>query len=210
MKKWVFLALFNVCVFSSLHAFVGEGFYVRGFGGWNYMDIPKDECEGISEELRTKTGYVVGASMGYKCCWPVGFEGEFSYRENLFDQLVLSNGSNSISVPLKGNIDRYSAMGNVFVDFPVGLFSPYIGAGLGYSYESVTMALDVDRLDTPPKEPISQGPTYKELRTAYQGIIGISLQCLKKTDVRIDYRYLGANSTSVGNDTIAFTLMHTF
>lgn len=119
-------------------AAAGDGdWYASIFGGFvmpeasavNYSD---------AQTLRHKNGFSVGAAVGTRITPRLRAEAELSY---------LTKKAKSFSEdgydfdPASGSLRQTYILANVWHDMPMGMFSPYIGGGLGFGF------INGDRVD---------------------------------------------------------------
>jgi hypothetical protein len=153
--------------------------YLRGWAGASCLhDHIKDY------EVKYRTGMAYGAAFGY--AWPfyLKTEVEALYFHNDIKEIRV----NFMNTGLRGGISAYAALFNVVFEYPLNFcqiqFSPYLGAGVGASYEVTHLyAMDL------PKH------KDKERRFAYQCQGGLSfplyLECLPfKASFNLEGRYL--------------------
>ena len=130
------------------------------------------------DEAEMDMGYALGASIGYR---PMGNRGlrmelEYSYRDNDFDSFNVGG----TSVTGNGDFISHNVMMNLFYDFHTsGSLIPYIGAGLGASFNDFKSS--------------TAGVEDSDANLAYQGMVGVFYrpQTLPDTEWGIGYRYFG-------------------
>jgi opacity protein-like surface antigen len=132
----------------------GSGLYVSVLGGGNWSDdqinyrfaaIPTAPPPAVYayQEHSPDTGFVVGGAIGYNlCCWLPGLRGELEvsyrrtsitgYHEDGTDNLLSTAQVPNETGPIDGHISSFALMANVWYDFDLGGFNPYIGGGIGY------------------------------------------------------------------------------
>ncbi|MBA3602606.1 MAG: porin family protein [Parachlamydiaceae bacterium] len=140
MKNKFFLlsALLGLATTSAVSAnySANEGCYVSVFGGPNWVN----QNHRRHVEVDFKTGYLVGASIGYQWCNNISVEGEFTYRHNKLDKIKFSRNKCRDEQRQWHNFRRdrdlesYAVMANVRYDWALECmcFMPYIRAGIGY------------------------------------------------------------------------------
>lgn len=163
---------------------------MKGFGGLNLVH----DTHWHHAKYRTSVGYVVGAALGYKFGL-VSVEGEFSYRHNHVDRLVVD----ALDLHVTGNIQQWCGFGNVFVDFPVTFcFAPYIGAGGGYRHAKPGINFDE-----------ASNPTVKGFIDSadqwgvYQVMAGLGFAVSRNASLQLEYRYMdGWSNLRCSNHTV--------
>lgn len=168
MKKYmlVLLVLTSTLVCSvNANECCDAGLYVGGFGGVNFLDL--------SKSLGMKTGFIGGASLGYKFENSIRVEGEFAYRRNTFSK-SRNHGFGYIQ-RIKGSCETYSVMANMYYDFDLDCnFTPYIGQGIGYAHNRARI------------HDFGRG---KEDQFAYQSMIGCNYKICEKTYAGLEYKF---------------------
>lgn len=191
MKKHVFtlITLTSALFGAGLQAneCCDSGAYVSGLGGVNFLKFDKN-----GKNFDAKTGYMAGASVGYK------FEGinirteaEFSYRNNAFKVKVSD-------VKVDGRTETYAFMGNVYYDFDLDCaWTPYVGLGAGYAHQMFSAYAHKTKL------------SIEDNGFAYQGIAGVSYKLCEKTHAALEYRYF-ASSKHVKDHSIVASVKRYF
>ncbi len=195
MKKHIFtiLSLTSALFGAGLQASQGcDGFYVGGFGGANFMQKQKHE----DFRFKPKTGYVAGASVGYRFADIARVEAEFAYRNNSVD-----NGHGN---KIKQRNETYSYMANAYYDLDLGCdFTPYIGGGVGYAQNRQRAGSSIAK---------GWEITKNTEGFAYQGIAGVSYDIsslCEKASVGLEYRYF-ATKQDIKDHSVAVALKRYF
>ena len=203
MKNLILTAILSIGLWAQGAANCDPGVYLKGFGGVNFIG-------GSSMYPEVKTGYVVGGCVGYKFNSPVRLEAEISYRDNQVGKSsseVNFGSETKYILPVEfGYINSWTGTGNFLWDIPLGKVTPFLGAGVGYQVAFSSLQFGPD----------ANGRLYvssvegRTITPVCQAIGGINFQFFKKTDMRTDYRYVRGVVDSLGNHTLAFTLMQSF
>ena len=193
MKKAFLIACLGVLLFAKLNASC-LGLYLRGMGGVNFLEIPRNG----NERFQTKRGCVWGGSLGLKLIELIRVEGEFAYRQNPLHQLVIGK---SVKIPLSGTVYQLTGFGNLFLDIPLNrIIYPYIGGGIGYRYSRYTTKIEGSYQSLNRKISEIESPVY-------QGIVGLNFYFYSMVDIRVDYRCLGRwDSGALRNHAMAVTM----
>lgn len=113
-------------------------------------------------------GAGIGAAIGYQIDDSLRVEGELAYRHTEVDTI---NIGGTVVDGNDLNLDVIAAMANLYYSYPMGQFSPYVGAGLGVAYND-----ESDEADT---------------AFAYQGMVGVEYKLTQNGTVFGGYRYFG-------------------
>lgn len=133
---------------------IGSGLYISVLGGGNWSEdhenyhfaaMPTAPPPAVYayQEHKPDTGFVVGGAIGYNlCCWLPGLRGELeaTYRRTKFSGYHEDGTDNLLSTaqvpnetgPIEGHMSSFALMANVWYDFDLGGFNPYIGGGIGW------------------------------------------------------------------------------
>ena len=194
MNKRVFTLIACLATTLSLYGYDDstEGFYAGGLGGANWQ--PEDKQD--NNQLKFKTGYVVGLFAGYKFGNPFRLEGEVSYRHNDFKKVKVLG----IRRPIEGRVESASFLANAIYDFEfTSSFTPYVGVGLGYTSETLTATFaNIPELRI-------EG---KDNGFSWQAIAGVSTPISCNTDLGVEYRYL--NKKHEANHALALAVRRYF
>lgn len=102
------------------------GYYIGAQGGYNLIHNPDLDGDTFNASTDTSGGPVGLFSLGYDYQSPWRAEIEAGYRSNGIDDVE--------SVTATGDIDAFTAMANIYYDFDLDAFSPYVGVGVGAAY----------------------------------------------------------------------------
>lgn len=168
------------------------GIYLKGFGGLNLAVKPHWR----HAKWDASAGYVAGGAVGCH----IGFlsvEGEFSYRHNSINHLVV-NGT-PILASRSGNLDQWCGFGNILFDVPIThWFAPHIGAGVGYRHTKPGFNFDE-----------SSDRSFQNFANSanewgvYQVIAGLNFTTCNLVKLGLDYRYMdGWSSNRCSNHSV--------
>jgi opacity protein-like surface antigen len=134
---------------------------------------------GTSQDLEMDAGFNFGGVIGYKWAFGLRAEGEISYRRNDNDKFA--------GVPIDGNVNALTFMGNAWYDFHTGTaWLPYVGGGLGVA----RVAADASVLGI---QIVDDNDTV----FAWQVGGGIGYEVSPGIVVSADYRYLATTDPSM-------------
>lgn len=185
MKKFGILVSAMV-VFSAGTGLAGaQNFYFGGLGG---ASIPHDSdttisgLPGITINVASDVGYVVGGFVGYDFAGGFRLEGELVYRRNGLDE----QSALGISFPLQGDVATLSLMANGLYEFGAGnsAFVPRIGAGIGMARFSL---IDAGVVGSPTED-------NDDTVFAYQLIAGVGYELSPTLTLFADYRLFGTTN----------------
>jgi outer membrane autotransporter protein len=173
------------------------GLYTSIFGGLNwtkdfkghtsFATISSFSTSHFNVNAPTETGFVVGVAIGYDLSDVVTkglrVELEGSYRHNNVNKgsitlagTTLSSGGTSTSATGADAV-TWAVMANVWYDFDLGKFKPYVGGGVGWAHNKLV----------PEVTPI---PTAEHEDFAWQLGAGINYQFTPGASIGLGYRYL--------------------
>jgi opacity protein-like surface antigen len=129
-----------------------ESSYARLLVGVNWTE--RSSHDHIKDIFRAsadfKTGYLVGAAVGYNFCERLTLEGEISFRSNDVDRVKFrpKKGRDHLKhfKGSSGHLEATAYLVNGFYTFPVDEcswmgFQPYVGAGIGYAHQHLKYRL---------------------------------------------------------------------
>ena len=135
--------------------------YVGVFGGYV---IPQD-LETPSGDIKMKNSWMLGAKFGYIIPTYKWVAAELEYN-HLFKQDVDQAGDN-------GDFSADSVMANFLVRCPEGMFHPYVGFGIGWSWGDFK----------------SDGNDNTSNNFAWQILAGLNYEITKNWSADLGYRY---------------------
>ena len=209
MKKTIFALVAAVAALTAIQpteAQAQEGFYVGGFGGANFIQTSKKD----DFDLKYRTGYAVGGSVGYKWCQGFRVEAEASYRHNRLKSFEFFEGDD-FEEDVKGHLSSWSFMANALYDMDLGCWDscsswdivPYVGFGIGYARQRIKFSEDED-----------SGFNFHEHEAkngfAWQLIAGLAYEISPCTDIAIEYRFNKGPEKKLYNHTAALAVKYHF
>ncbi len=158
-----------------------DSLYVGGFGGVDFMQ----KINGRQNlEVKSKTGYVAGAAIGYNLEDILRVEAEFAYRHHAIRTFKF----NGLKIDGHMKNETFSGMANVYYDIALGCdLTHYVGVGIGYAHNRVTF-------------PYKRSVDFVEKANgfAYQAIAGISYrlpeELSSKTLLALEYRFFATKN----------------
>ena len=104
--------------------------YVSVFGGgFAPEDVNFDY--GDVYALHGKAGFTLGAAVGTHLAPGLRGELELSYLRHAIDTYTFESGTNPDIA--SGHIEQMFLLANIWKDFKLGMFSPYVGGGIGFA-----------------------------------------------------------------------------
>lgn len=185
-QKWMIFMKKMICLLSSLVGLAAFGnaqadnFYAGAFGGINWL-------QNNHHHQHARTGYLVGADIGYKWCNGLRTEFEFAYRNN--------RKHNSGS---RHHTQNYAGLINVLYDFDTmgcWCLKPFLGAGIGVSSErkhhNGTSGGEIT--------PYSSSSDNRKSSFAWQLIAGLAMPLNDCIDLSLQYRFFKTTHVRANN-----------
>lgn len=177
--------LLAIAAAPSAHADSVPGWYAgAGLGASIGVDPTiRNEATGQFGAEDRAVGLAELADVGYGWANGLRLEGEYFHNQNNVKSVAGLDGAG-------GHVSNNILFLNALYDFKTETrFTPYIGAGVGPDFASVTNAG-------------ASGAGYltgDAVVGAYQGIAGVAAQLDRNWSVSADYRYVGSFDPKVGN-----------
>ncbi len=172
------------CVGQCENGYGSGRFYAGAFGGANWLNIHR--INGF--RLKTKVGYAVAVSAGYKFDNGFRIEGEVSYRRNNLNtkEITKNISIDSVNFKAKCPFHSWSYMANFLYDFDrvsyyLPNIVPYVGFGVGYTQNHANFKTRVNHQHCHYK---AEGKGF-----AYQAIAGVGYRITDSTTLALEYRY---------------------
>lgn len=182
MKSIISFFLLVFCTLSQAATPI-EGLYTSIFGGYVYLpdNINRGYNSGTLTDAFYQDGFEAGGNLGYKAN-PMRYEAEVTYLQANIKGFSFNN---TAQTNVSGNNQGVFAMANVYVDIPNwanALLLPYIGVGIGYAWDHVTLNSTAPTI-----------VTFSETAWpfVYQGMAGITYNFAENYALNINYRYMG-------------------
>jgi opacity protein-like surface antigen len=132
-------------------------------------------------------GYALTGALGLDF-GVLRLEGELFYNEYNLDTIGLAG----IDADAEGAFKTLAGMGNVFVDLPLAVITPFVGAGIGYA----DVKADNFAFGGAPVSPLVDD---SDSGLAWQLRAGIAFAIFPLTDMTIGYRYFVTDDLDMSN-----------
>lgn len=188
MKKLICLltSLVGITAFGSAQA---DDLYAGVFGGVNWL-------QNNHHHQHARTGYLVGADIGYKWCNGLRTELEFAYRNNRKHENASS----------RHHSQNYAGLVNVLYDFDaMGCWCvrPYLGAGIGAASER--------RHHNGSSTALSDSSSNnRKASFAWQLIAGLAYPLSDCIDLNLSYRFFKTTHARANNHGLALGANYNF
>lgn len=154
---------------------VESGWYAGFFGGASW---PRDmDFEGFKLDL--DRGFTVGGVVGSHFFDYLRAEVEASYARFDIDECIEGTGKCAVT---EGDVSAFYLLGNLWFDFNLGSFSPYLGGGIGAA------RVDVDT---------STFPDDNDWGFAFQAGAGVRFGLTDALQVDVGYRFKDVPDLSI-------------
>ena len=209
MKKLT-IALAALMIFAlGTVAHAAEGFYAGvdlGYGIGSGQATHEGTNAPGTPDYDLEDSVVAGLKAGYAFDFGLRAGAEFRYRE-------ISTDSDYVNGIVDGEVDRtaqefsvdadvesYTLMAVLYYDLDLGFVAPYIKAGLGVAFNSISADLDIvpifdqfgiDRWDYPGAD---------ETSFAWEIGAGLSFELVENLYLDAEYQYLGMEDISTDKD----------
>ena len=201
LKKSLVIGL----LLSSGAAVANDGMYVSLGFGFNKTNTIKDShlpmlnnidmAQPVAElGLIFKNGKGLSLAIGQKFN-DLRAEAEFSHFKAKYKRFTQEFGRETLvgDDAMQGSLKSNALIANVYYDLPfVKMVVPYVGVGIGLAHIQNQVQITHD-----PIPGFFDGGTFKtkvtDLKLAYQGILGVTLNVNETMSVGMDYRYLSTS-----------------
>jgi opacity protein-like surface antigen len=158
--------------------------YIAAGAGGAVLQDTEIRSVGTTFETIPFPGYAVSGALGLDF-GILRLEGEVFYNEYNLDTIKLAG----IDSDADGAFKTLAGMGNVFVDLPLAVVTPFVGAGIGYA--------DVDAADFE----FAGAPLVDDSDSglAWQLRAGIAFSIFPMTDMTVGYRYFVTDDLKMSN-----------
>lgn len=158
--------------------------YIAAGAGGAILEDTEIRAVGTSFETIPFPGYAVNGALGLDF-GILRLEGEVLYNEYNLDSIEFAG----FDVDADGSFKTLAGMGNVFVDLPLAIVTPFVGAGIGYA----KVKADNFKLAGVPVVDDSDTGLAWQLRA------GIAFAIFPFTDMTIGYRYFVTDDLELSN-----------
>ncbi len=173
--------------------------YVFGYGGY-FFDGNVDGHEPLfpsNEQIDMDQGYIFGGGAGVYSDLFCGtrFEVEGLRAKNDIGRITsdIFDGNGFVDYGIRGQMQTNAIMVNMLKEIPMCGFTGYVGGGIGFSENNLTLNFGAP---TPPLAPVAYGSPESATALTYQFIAGVDVPVAKCVDVFLQYKLLGVGETS--------------
>lgn len=185
-----------------------NGFYVSLFGGASFLEnIDTTQHYDFSPSspdydytLETKTGYILGGTIGMRVWDPLRAEVEVSYARWGADSYSgkADNGGSRFNDGASGHVSATYLLANVWYDIDTGTsFTPYVGGGAGVAWVDASTKFSND-----------YGYTDGGLGFAFQGGAGVTFDLTENIALDVGYRFKGIPNVNFAGRGSIFSYDH--
>ncbi len=172
-----------------------SGFYIAAGGGVNLPnDLDGSTAAGAGFSIASDPGFVVQGAIGTRLGESFRIEAEAAYRVADYDQA----SAGGTTVTPTGDLKMATGMLNLYYDYDLGSFTPYVGAGAGVAQIKST-AITIGALT---------GVEKDATEFAYQAIIGVSYEISRDWSIGLDGRYLGTSDEDVSATAVTLNVRY--
>jgi opacity protein-like surface antigen len=158
--------------------------YVAAGAGGGILDNTDVDSIGTSFETEPFPGYALSGALGLDFGL-LRVEGELFY--NVYDLDTIKDAG--INLDADGSFKTLAGMGNVFLDVPLAVVTPFVGAGIGYA------DVKADNFQFNGTDLVDDSDTVM----AWQLRAGIAFAVFPFTDMTIGYRYFVTDDLAMSN-----------
>ncbi len=159
-------------------AYAGEGWYVGLGAGWDQLNNPKIQGDGLDGKLGTRDTAIIAGTLGYRIPgMPIRFEAEGAWDRH--DTRSFADGGTTFLTD--GHAEVRSLMGNALYDVHVmPRVKLSVGAGAGVGQDRIKFA-----------DPLAPGEFRTGMRTGFmwQAIGGVTFDVTPQLDLFAEYHY---------------------
>lgn len=184
--KWLFSGVAALLMATTAAQAADQGPYVRLDTGWSFSrDASKDLNDDVGDS------YIIGAGAGYRLNQHLRVDATLGYRGGY--EIDTNSQLGGVGLDWKGDVSALTGLVNVYGDIgKFGMFTPYVGAGVGFSRNKVD-DIDVSALGVTGK---LDGDTNTSF--AWQVSAGVGIEVAPRWTMDIGYRYLDMGEAKSG------------
>lgn len=173
--------------------------YVFGYGGYSFGETVEgnEPLFPSNDKIEFDDGFIIGGGMGLYSKFLNGSRFEF---EGLITKTDIGritsdifNGNGFTDFGIRGQKRTDAVMVNILKEIPIGDLTAYVGGGIGFSDNTLTLHRGAP---VPPAAPVAYGNPESATALAYQFIAGIDVPVAEKVDLFLQYKLLGVDNTS--------------
>ena len=190
-----------------------SGWYLRGdigmtnqqFKGLHQRlyDVPGTTVEAVG--MGWDSSMFLGIGVGYKFNdWlRADLTGEYRGKANFHGLDIVRSGGNTFTDEYRGSKSEWLVLANFYVDLGTWYsFTPFVGAGIGASYNTISNFLDVCTTCT--GGGVATGDTASKWNFAWALHAGVAYKVNSQLTIEFAYRYVSLGD-AVSGDLVTFT-----
>ena len=177
---------------KPVYEFIDSGWYLRGDIGmaWGFLDRAVS-APGFSDPTNSRLGNAITGGLG------VGIKSRWMRTDLTLDYLspMKYTGTVVASGDTTAKIGATTLLFNGYADLGTwGLLTPYVGAGIGAAYVTVS---DYASTGAPP---FSGNTSNSKINLSYAGMVGVALNISSNLKIDVGYRYLNLGDINTKSD----------
>jgi len=143
---------------------------------------------------------IFGLGVGYQYHWfRADVTGEYRGKANFHGLDIVTSGGNNFTDEYRGSKSEWLVLANVYADLGTWWnVTPFIGAGIGASYNTIHNFLDVCTTCTPAPG-VATGATASKWNFAWALHAGLAYKATRNMTVELAYRYVNLGDAMSGD-----------
>lgn len=181
-----------------------SGWYLRGDIGMSNQQVKSmynvlyDTASSVTTQQKDfDSAPIFGLGIGYQYNNWLRFDvtGEYRGKANFHGLDIVNSGGLSTD-EYRGSKSEWLALANVYLDLGTWYsFTPFIGAGVGASYNTISNFMDVNTVN----QGVAYGDTASKWNFAWAAHAGVSYKVNSRVSIEFAYRYVSLGDAMSGD-----------
>src|SRR6185436_13582536 len=187
--------------------YVGSGWYLRGDIGMSNQRVKSlfnalydsvSSVDTVQKDFDSAPLFGIGLGYQFNSWLRTDITGEYRGKANFHGLDIIQSGGNTYTGEYRGSKSEWLVLANIYADLGTWYsFTPFIGAGIGGSYNTISNFLDV--CTTCAGGGVATGATSSKWNFAWALHAGVSYRVSNQLTLEFAYRYVDLGNAMAGD-----------
>jgi len=196
-----------------IEEYVASGWYLRGDIGMSNQQVKSlnnvlystaSSVNTIIKDFDSAPFFGLGFGYQFNHWFRADVTGEYRGKANFHGLDIVRSGGNTFTDEYHGSKSEWLVLANIYADLGTWYsFTPFVGVGIGASYNTISNFIDVCTTCTPAPG-VATGATASKWNFAWAAHAGLAYKVNSQVTIEFAYRYVSLGDAMSG-DLITYT-----
>ena len=189
--------------------YVGSGWYLRGDIGMSNQRVKSlfnalydsvSSVDTVQKDFDSAPLFGIGLGYQFNSWLRTDITGEYRGKANFHGLDIIQSGGNTYTGEYRGSKSEWLVLANIYADLGTWYsFTPFIGAGVGASYNTISNFTDTCVALVCPNGSVAYGDTTSKWNFAWALHAGVSYKVNSQLSLEFAYRYVSLGDAISGD-----------